>query len=128
MAKKARKEDPQERARRRLSQAQLKLEAAHDKHAQVGVRAEQELERARLRGAKWVARSAERVERRTQTVAKAEADLAALSEGRGDRVAGDFHSPEATAEHLAHIEAQAGDSSGNGLTTEPESSASTEAL
>src|SRR5438105_2659315 len=128
MAKRARKEDPQERARRKLARAQLRLEMARDKHAQEGVRAEQEIERARLRAARWVARSATRVERRTQAVAQAEADLASASGGSGDRAAVEFHVPEATADHLAHVAAQAGDSNGTGLTAEPQSVDSPETL
>jgi len=77
VAKKADKANPQEKARRALVKAQLKLEVAQQEHTQERVRGQQEVEKARLRAQKWLAKAAQRVERRAEVVAQAEAALAA---------------------------------------------------
>jgi hypothetical protein len=79
VAKKAGKAKPEERARRALVKAQLKLEVAQQEHTQERVRGQQEVEKARLRAQKWLAKAAQRAERRAETVAQAEAALSALS-------------------------------------------------
>jgi hypothetical protein len=71
--------DPIERARRKLARAQLKFNAAQERHAEARIRGKQEIERARLRAAKWQSKAAERVERRAERVARAEAQLLALT-------------------------------------------------
>lgn len=75
MAKKSSKEDPIERANRKLEKARLKLEAAEERYAQARTRGKQEIERARLQAAEWLAEAAERVQRRQAAVERAEARL-----------------------------------------------------
>jgi hypothetical protein len=71
--------NPVEKARRKLGRAQLAFNAAQERHAEARVRGKQEVERARLRAAKWQAKAAERVELRAEKVARAEARLLSLS-------------------------------------------------
>lgn len=75
MAKKSSKEDPIERATRKLEKAKLKLEAAEERYVQARTRGKQEVERARLQAAEWLAEAAERVQRRAAAVERAEARL-----------------------------------------------------
>src|SRR5579872_2316512 len=93
MGKKSAKGDPEERARKKLSRAQIKLGMAEEKHAQERERGKQEIEQARLRAAKWLARAAQRVERRRAAVAEADGHLQALQQkaATGDR---DASSPD----------------------------------
>jgi hypothetical protein len=79
VAKQDDSKDPIERARRKLARAQLRFNAAQERHAEARVRGKQEIERARLQAAKWQAKAAERVERRAERVARAEAQLLSLT-------------------------------------------------
>lgn len=83
MAKKGGKSNQREEARRVLAKAQLRLEVAQEKHAQERVRGQQEVEAARLRAAKWLAKAAQRVDRRAQEVARAESQLTELETPTG---------------------------------------------
>lgn len=69
------KNDPEVRAQRKLAKAQLKLHVAEEKHAQIREKGRQEVEKARLRAARWLAKSAKRVEERTAAVIRAEQRL-----------------------------------------------------
>src|SRR5438309_4734564 len=75
MGKHSGKKDREDKARRRLVKAQLDLHTAQEKRAHAIARAEHELERAKQRGNKWVAKATERVERRAGAMARAEANL-----------------------------------------------------
>lgn len=114
MGKGSRDEDPVEKARRKFARAQLRLHVAEDEQGQVRARGKQEVEAARLRAAEWQAKAAERVEKRTAALLRAEAKLQKLlrSEG-GDEDAP--ATPEKTVEVLADIEELSGDVSSNGL-------------
>jgi len=86
------KKDELERARRKLSKLELKLEVASEEQLQADVRGKQDIEQARLRAAQWQTKAAEKLERRRQQVARAEVRLAELtgepsrdSEGRTGR-------------------------------------------
>lgn len=79
MAKDAAKKDPGDRARRKLTKAQMELSVAEEEHAQARVRGKQEVEQARLRAAKWLTKTGKRVDRRAAAVAKAEDRLATLA-------------------------------------------------
>lgn len=100
MAKKTKDTNPEEQARRDVTKSRLKLEAAQEKFAQERVRGQQEVERARLRAAKWLAKASQRVERRAEDLAEAEAR--ALSLGVSDETT--VSSPEATVERLDELE------------------------
>lgn len=78
MAKDGPKKDPSERARRKLTKAQMELSVAEEEHAQARVRGKQEIEQARLRAAKWLTKTGKRVDRRVAAVSKAEDRLTAL--------------------------------------------------
>jgi predicted HTH transcriptional regulator len=102
MAKKSRAQDPEGRAERRLVKAQLALELAQDKLAQARERGRQEVDRARLLEAKWLAKASARVERRLAAVAAAEDELrslqpAATDTGTGDGVAAESNGNDAVA-------------------------------
>lgn len=84
MAKDGSKKDPVERARRKLTKAQMELSVAEEEHAQARVRGKQEIEQARLRAAKWLTKTGKRIDRRAATVAKAEDRLAALLAGKDE--------------------------------------------
>jgi hypothetical protein len=92
VAKDGSKKDPIERARRKLTKAQMELSVAEEEHAQARVRGKQEIEQARLRAAKWLTRTGKRVDRRAATVAKAEDRLTALIVGEEESVAGSTES------------------------------------
>jgi hypothetical protein len=79
MAKDGSKKDPSEKARRKLTKAQMELSVAEEEYAQARVRGKQEIEQARLRAAKWLTKTGKRVDRRAAAVAKAEDRLAALT-------------------------------------------------
>jgi hypothetical protein len=79
LAKQNDSKDPVEKARRKLARAQLRFNAAQERHAEARIRGKQEIERARLRAAKWQSKAAERVERRAEGVARAEAHLLSLT-------------------------------------------------
>lgn len=79
MGKHSGKKDREDKARRRLVKAQLDLHTAQEKRAHAITRAEHELERAKQRGAKWVANATERVERRAGAMAQAEAHLLTIT-------------------------------------------------
>jgi hypothetical protein len=79
MSKRSGKRDREDKARRRLVKAQLELHVAQEKRAQAITRSEHEVERARQRGNKWVAKATERVERRAGEMAQAEARLLATT-------------------------------------------------
>ncbi|GAC1463814.1 MAG: hypothetical protein PVSMB7_06020 [Chloroflexota bacterium] len=81
MAKKVAKKDPEEKARRKLAQAEMKLHVAQDRHVQARAKGKQEVEQARLRAAKWLAKTAEEVERRSEQVARAESRLLSIIDG-----------------------------------------------
>ncbi len=87
MAKDGSKKDPIERARRKLTKAQMELSVAEEEHAQARVRGKQEIEQARLRAAKWLTKTGKRVDRRAATVTKTEDRLAALLAGEGETAA-----------------------------------------
>lgn len=84
MAKKVRTRDPDERARRKLARAELKLREAQDRHE---------------RAAKRLVKAAEEVERRTERVARAEERLVAVTR-EADRTPA---APDASADPL-HLE------------------------
>jgi len=73
------KKDELERARRKLAKLELKLEVASEEQLQADVRGKQEIEQARLRAAQWQTKAAEKLERRRQQVARAEAHLLELT-------------------------------------------------
>jgi hypothetical protein len=79
VAKQDDSKDPIEKARRKLARAQLRFNAAQERHAEARIHGKQEIERARLRAAKWQAKAAERVERRAERVARSEAKLLSLT-------------------------------------------------
>jgi hypothetical protein len=81
VAKDGAKKDPIEKARRKLTKAQMELSVAEEEYAQARVRGKQEIEQARLRAAKWLTKTGKRVDRRAAAVAKAEDRLAALING-----------------------------------------------
>jgi len=81
------KKDELERARRKLAKLELKLEVASEEQLQADVRGKQDIEQARLRAAQWQTKAAEKLERRRQQVARAEAHLAELT-GEPSRDAG----------------------------------------
>jgi hypothetical protein len=85
------KKDPIEKARRKLTKAQMELSVAEEEYAQARVRGKQEIEQARLRAAKWLTKTGKRVDRRAGTVAKAEARLATM-------ISGEDQAPPARAE------------------------------
>ena len=96
------KKDELERARRKLAKLELKLEVASEEQLQADVRGKQDIEQARLRAAQWQTKAAEKLERRRQQVARAEARLAELTGepsrdagGHGGRVGADDGSSEA---------------------------------
>ena len=78
MVKDGGKKDATEKARRKLTKAQMELSVAEEEHAQARVRGKQEIEKARLRAAKWLTKTGKRVDRRAAGVAKAEDRLAGL--------------------------------------------------
>lgn len=82
MSKGGGKKAREDRARRRLARAQLDLHAAQEKRAQAITRAESEVEQAKQRGNKWIAKATERVERRAGALARAEARLLSVSAPR----------------------------------------------
>lgn len=82
MSKRAGKKGREDRARRRLIEAQVKLHAAQEKRSQAVVKAEQQLERTQQHGQALVAKATERVERRAGAIAQAEAALLALTKPR----------------------------------------------
>lgn len=82
------KKDELERARRKLAKLELKLEVASEEQLQADVRGKQDIEQARLRAAQWQTKAAEKLERRRQQVARAEAHLAELM-GEPSRDAGE---------------------------------------
>jgi len=97
------KKDELERARRKLAKLELKLEVASEEQLQADVRGKQDIEQARLRAAQWQTKAAEKLERRRQQVARAEARLAELTgepsrdaSGQGGRVGADDGSSEAS--------------------------------
>jgi hypothetical protein len=67
--------DPAEKARRRMARVSRKLRAAHDEHEREQARGQQDVERARLQAGKRLAKITQRVERLTESLARAEADL-----------------------------------------------------
>ncbi len=75
MAKQSKGKSQADKARKRLTKAQLDLHVAQEKRARAVARAQAEVESARLRGAVWVERATERVERRAGDLARAEARL-----------------------------------------------------
>jgi hypothetical protein len=87
--------DPVDKARRKLTKAQMELSVAEEEYAQARVRGRQEIEQARLRAAKWLTKTGKRVDRRAATVAKAEDRVAILTTGE------DASSPESVAEATA---------------------------
>ena len=82
MSKQSGKKDREDRARHRLVKAQIDLHTAQEKRAQAISRAEAELDRARRRGNRWVTKATERVERRSGAIARAEANLLAITTPR----------------------------------------------
>jgi len=82
------KKDELERARRKLAKLELKLEVASEEQLQADVRGKQDIEQARLRAAQWQTKAAEKLERRRQQMARAEAHLAELM-GEPSRDAGE---------------------------------------
>ncbi len=101
MAKDASKKDPSERARRKLTKAQMELSVAEEEHAQARVRGKQEVEQARLRAAKWMTKTGKRVDRRAAAVAKAEDRLAAALATPAPEAATDEEPPAPTGEASA---------------------------
>ncbi len=75
MARDGAKNDPVERAQRKLTKAQMALNVAQEEHAQARVRGKQEIEQARLRAAKWLTKTGKRVDRRAASLAKAKERL-----------------------------------------------------
>src|SRR5690242_20722293 len=67
--------DPVEKARRKLDKSQRAFHSAEEKHAQARARGRQEIEKARLRAARWQAKASELLERRAAAVARAEERL-----------------------------------------------------
>jgi hypothetical protein len=66
------KKDGERKAKRKLAKAQLDLHIAQEKLVQARARGKQEIERARLRAARWSAKAAQEVERAAETVSRAE--------------------------------------------------------
>jgi hypothetical protein len=81
VAREGSKRDPVEKARRRLTKAQMELSVAEEEYVQARVRGKQEVEQARLRAAKWLTKTGKRVDRRAAGVVKAEDRLASLTGG-----------------------------------------------
>ncbi|MGI8824976.1 MAG: hypothetical protein ACR2JC_04890 [Chloroflexota bacterium] len=79
MAKKADKKDPEEKARRKLADAQLKLHVAEDRHMQAREEGKQEIEQARMRAARRLTKAGEEVEKRREQVSRAEGRLIVLT-------------------------------------------------
>jgi hypothetical protein len=79
VAKQAKPKDPIELARKKLADAQLALSVAENKHAQAREQGKQEVEKARLRAARWLAKTSAKVEKRSAGVIRAEARLIALT-------------------------------------------------
>ena len=79
MAKQSSKKDPEKKVLHKLSKARLALEVAQEKYAQSRVRGKQEIEKARLRAARWQIKASERVQRRAEGVARLEARLIELT-------------------------------------------------
>lgn len=75
MAKRGRKPDPEETARRKLADALAKLQAAQEKRTRIVSKGEQDIESARLRAAARVETATREVERRASKVARAEGKL-----------------------------------------------------
>jgi hypothetical protein len=108
MGKKSSDEDPVEKAQVRLAKAQLRFQVAEEKHAQARERGKQEIEKARLKQAKWLARATQRLERRAEAVARAEGRLLSLTAGHEpDSAPAEASSPEAVADLLREREAEA---------------------
>lgn len=124
MGKQSEKDNPEEKARRKLGKAQLKLHVAQEEHAQARERGKQEVEKARLRAGKRLAKVAQRVERRAQAVARAEARLLSVAgsgQGRGTDANGSApSSPEAAAEALEQVEVRGGAGHRQGAVVLPE--------
>ncbi len=76
--KKAAKKNAEQTARRELARAQLKFHVAQEKQVQARARGKGEVERARLKAARWLAKAAQGVERCSEEVASAEARLREL--------------------------------------------------
>lgn len=70
--KMGKKKDGERKAKRKLAKAQLDLHIAQEKLVQARARGKQEIERARLRAARWSAKAAQEVERAAETVSRAE--------------------------------------------------------
>ena len=106
MGKSSTDRDKVAKARRKLEKARLKLAIAEEQQAQERERGKQAIQQARLQAAEWEAAAAERVQRRSQKVARAEERLRARAATDGDEpVAGPVTDPEDTVEILEIIEA-----------------------
>ena len=120
--------DPIDKARRRLAKAQLKLHVAQEEHAQAREQGKQEIEQARLRAARWLAKSSEQVEKRAQKVADFEARLLALTDSKVSQSQDDAPdglalmppSPEAVADVIERLEENGASDDGNGGILLPE--------
>lgn len=84
MGKRSGKKDRADKARRDLAKAQLDLHTAQEKRVQAITRGEHEVEQARQRAARWLAKATERVERRAGAMARAEARFIAFSASAGN--------------------------------------------
>lgn len=104
MSKKSKRESPQERAERRVARAREKLAAAREIYTEEHARGQHEIEQAREKAARWLARATERIERREAALAAAQAEAAAL--GVEGMVTSE---PTATADRLQHLQAEAGE-------------------
>lgn len=112
------KKDAQQKAKRQLARAKLKLQIAEEKHIQARARGKQEVEEARLRAARWVAKAAQAVEQRADAMARAEVRWQEVRGGKGQTETpapsstgpvpadGGGVSPEAAAETLERVESE----------------------
>lgn len=78
MAKQGRGKDPETAARRKLADAQAKLQVAQERRSRVATEGEQEIERARKRAASQLDTATNEVERRAERMARAEAKVNSL--------------------------------------------------
>lgn len=120
MAKASKVKEAEERARRKLADAQARLHSAQEKRTRMLQRGEQEIERARSRAADRVEKATTEVERRAGKVARAEARLLALQRKAVEAVGlaappgGVPESPLGAADRLENLTSDAIDELGAG--------------
>jgi hypothetical protein len=85
MAKRRKKIDPVEEARRRVAKAQLDLFVAQEKRANAIARGEQEIQDVQEKAVRRERKATERVERRAGALTRAEAWLFTVSQGADHR-------------------------------------------